>query len=346
MANKCSAPGCRSNYDGEPYTPVFKLPQNNDNAQEWLHALHRVGISDLKCVYVCAKHFRPEDVITDVDMPQPDGSIIKVKRRPILRDNACPCFLPNCPTYLSSHPTSTQPKRLDPDHIDLTHFKTALKYSQEEYEIEQKKFAVDSFDLIKSKLIHQEFSPNWLIWYPSSAEINLIKPSTSGDAISITSSIKIDNWLTVKGFVHNTQIPLSVSSISDVRQVYTLMTEIEGYKRNSFECNILAAVKWLRTAKLNLENLDEISDENSHYLPSLEFVLSQLENLLVSKTRRKYDLITMFLALKCQIISPACNTFLHTQEYLILPHHNTLRRLYTSIGLEDEFISYLKVSTK
>ena len=117
------------------------------------------------------------------------------------------------------------------------------------------------------------------------------------------------------------------------------MTEVEGYKRNSFEYNILAAVKWLRTAKLNLENLDEISDENSHYL-------SQLENLLVSKTRRKYDLITMVPALKCQIISPACYKFLQKQECLILPHHNTLRLLFTSIGLEDEFISYLKVSTK
>ena len=98
MTNKCSAPGCRSNYDGEPYTPVFKLPQNNDMAQEWMHALHRVvGISDLKCVYVCAKHFRPEDVITDVDMPQPDGSIIKVKRRPILLDNASSLLLPQLP---------------------------------------------------------------------------------------------------------------------------------------------------------------------------------------------------------------------------------------------------------
>ena len=124
------------------------------------------------------------------------------------------------------------------------------------------------------------------------------------------------------------------------------MTEVEGYKRNSLECNIIAAVKWSRTAKLNLENLDEIFDENSHYLPTLEFVLSQLENLLVSKTRRKYDFITMVLAVKCQIISPACYKFLQTQECLILPHHNTLRRLYTSIGLEDEFISYLKVSTK
>ena len=29
MPNQCSsAPGCRSNYRGEPYTPVFKLPNN------------------------------------------------------------------------------------------------------------------------------------------------------------------------------------------------------------------------------------------------------------------------------------------------------------------------------
>ena len=26
MPNKCSAPGCRSNYAGEAYTPVFKMP--------------------------------------------------------------------------------------------------------------------------------------------------------------------------------------------------------------------------------------------------------------------------------------------------------------------------------
>ena len=86
--------------------------------------------------------------------------------------------------------------------------------------------------------------------------------------------------------------------IPEVCLASTLMTKVEGYKRNSFDCNILAAVKWLRTAKLNFENLDEISDENSHYLPSLEFVLSQLENLPVSKTRRKFDLITMDLAMK------------------------------------------------
>ena len=50
MPNKCSAPSCRSNYDGEPHTPVFKLPQDKEIAEKWLHALHRVGILEIKNV--------------------------------------------------------------------------------------------------------------------------------------------------------------------------------------------------------------------------------------------------------------------------------------------------------
>ena len=68
MPNRCSAPGCRSNYDDEPYTPVFRLPVDKDIVQEWLQSLHREGINDLKNIFVCAKHFRSEDVITKVDI--------------------------------------------------------------------------------------------------------------------------------------------------------------------------------------------------------------------------------------------------------------------------------------
>ena len=54
----------------------------------------------------------------------------------------------------------------------------------------------------------------------------------------------------------------------------------------------------------------------------------------------------MALALKCHILSPACYNFLQAQECIILPHHTTLSRLYTIIGLDNEFISFLKVSTQ
>ena len=62
MPNTCSAPNCRSNYKGEPYTPIFALPKCQDLAQKWLRAICREGASDLKSVYVCIKHFRDEDI--------------------------------------------------------------------------------------------------------------------------------------------------------------------------------------------------------------------------------------------------------------------------------------------
>ena len=49
MPNQYSAPGCRSNYRGEPYTPVFKLPNTPPELREqWLKTLHQVNIENLK----------------------------------------------------------------------------------------------------------------------------------------------------------------------------------------------------------------------------------------------------------------------------------------------------------
>ena len=97
------------------------------------------------------------------------------------------------------------------------------------------------------------------------------------------------------------------------------MTEVEEYKSNSIENDTLRAIGCINASKLNLEKCDEISDEYSHYLPSLEFVLSQLENLLYSKNRRIYNLITMILALKCQIISPSCYKFFRDKSVSYFP---------------------------
>ena len=78
----------------------------------------------------------------------------------------------------------------------------------------------------------------------------------------------------------------------------------------------------------------------------MQFIICQLENLLLPKARGTYVLTTMVLALKCQIISPACYNFLQSQECLILPHQSKLHRLYSSIGLDNDFISYLRISTQ
>ena len=64
MANKCSAPNCFSYYyPDDPYIPVYKHPNKPPELrQEWITALRRVNMTDLKFIFVCAKHFREDDI--------------------------------------------------------------------------------------------------------------------------------------------------------------------------------------------------------------------------------------------------------------------------------------------
>ena len=89
-----SAPGCRSNYAGEPYTPVF----NSRVIQQWLRPLSRECVENLKRIYVCANHFFRKDIETKYSIAQPDISLLEVERaNPHLRKDAVPEFLPAAP---------------------------------------------------------------------------------------------------------------------------------------------------------------------------------------------------------------------------------------------------------
>ncbi|KAI6658899.1 hypothetical protein LOD99_10910 [Oopsacas minuta] len=49
MPNKCSAPGCRSNYDSEPHTPIFKMPNGPPHiVSKWKQFLHTECIEEIK----------------------------------------------------------------------------------------------------------------------------------------------------------------------------------------------------------------------------------------------------------------------------------------------------------
>ncbi|KAI6658356.1 hypothetical protein LOD99_11071 [Oopsacas minuta] len=163
MSNTCSAPGCRSNYSGEPYTRVFRLPSNSELREKWLRALHREDIKDLKNVFVWSNHFRTEDVITEMDMPQPDGSLQNISRRPILHKNAIPCLLPSCLKYPSS--SSPKPERLDRGKIESKLFSQALEQSLDLHKAEYSKFGVKSLGELKCKLEEFELPSSWVKWF-------------------------------------------------------------------------------------------------------------------------------------------------------------------------------------
>ena len=84
---------------------------------------------------------------------------------------------------------------------------------------------------------------------------------------------------------------------------------------------------------------------NELILSRLQFILCQLENLLAPKNRRRYNVITQVIALKSHLLSPACYNYLQSLGCLTLPHYHTLQKLYSSLGLDSEFMTYLKEAT-
>ena len=65
MPARCSAPNCRSGYDGEELIPIFKMRDDFSNFEKdhWRKFLHRADSSSLKHIYLCSKHFHPWEVL-------------------------------------------------------------------------------------------------------------------------------------------------------------------------------------------------------------------------------------------------------------------------------------------
>lgn len=81
MPNKSSAPRCQSNYAGESYTSVFRLPTcPPDLVNKCLRALSSVDIADLKNIFVFSKHFLAVDIETNFSIPQLDGFSLEIHR--------------------------------------------------------------------------------------------------------------------------------------------------------------------------------------------------------------------------------------------------------------------------
>ena len=153
---------------------------------------------------------------------------------------------------------------------------------------------------------------------------------------------------------------MPLNTISDVRQIEDLLETLENFEEISDKLThqqlISNATNQLRIA-LNLEEDNNFESTSTptvsettnqvqrNILLHLQFVINQLETLLVPKNHRRYNLITPVLALKCQLISPACSRYIQSLDCVSLPHHSTLQRLYSNICLESEFTRFLQQST-
>ena len=222
----------------------------------------------------------------------------------------------------------------------------ALHQSLEQERIEKGKFYIQTFQDLQNKIDPARLPKDWVLWHSNESMIYFIKPRIFDSVPTMEYSLSINESLVVSAFAHSKQVTLPLNTISDVRQIEDLLETLENIEEISDKLThrqlISNATNQLRIVLSNLEEENDFDSTSTptvsestnqvqrNILPHLQFVINQLENLLVPKNHRRYNLITLVLALKCQLISPACYRYLQSLDYVSLPHHSTLQRLFTA----------------
>ena len=141
---------------------------------------------------------------------------------------------------------------------------------------------------------------------------------------------------------------LSLNSVTDIRQIESLLSEII-LKRSTFLekkhlLHVSKAKEHVEEAISNLLDGGEVP--NCSNLPRLQFILGQLENACVHKKRRRYNIITQIMAIKTHLISPACYTFLRSLGCISLPHAHAFEKLYSSFAYLSQVTSSFRHQEK
>ena len=197
-------------------------------------------------------------------------------------------------------------------------------------------------------------------WCPTDDELHFISLSITHRPISVSSSLTIDSTLNVIAYHGEETVTLSLTAINDIRQIELILSEISIEKfslpkvlssSNSVQLHITKACKHINHAIIKLEeSISGSFDKNytsndTSTLARLQFNVCQVENATIPKNRRRFNILTQVLALKSHLVSPSCYNYLQSLECLALPHFYTLEKLYSSIGFESDYISYLNQAT-
>ena len=106
-------------------TRSHTLPTDAELAKMWLKQICRENVSELQTIFVCIRHFR-EDLLLTIDIPQPDGTLKTVSRRPAYLPGSFPRIF-EFPTY--SQLNDTIPQRLDLDKKEKSFFHQVFSIS-------------------------------------------------------------------------------------------------------------------------------------------------------------------------------------------------------------------------
>ena len=162
-----------------------------------------------------------------------------------------------------------------------------------------------------------------------------MRPRIDSCKIEVITYLSVNFDLSVKVYHNGVNLPISIVTLCDVRQIDSVLNEIsippsapiisEDISTNFDNTSHIASAE--SHIQQVIDNMyDGKSDDDLVLCPEvsrLQFVLCQLRNILVPKKRRRYNVLTQILALKTHLISPASYHYLQRNTD-IMSHDETL----------------------
>ena len=190
---------------------------------------------------------------------------------------------------------------------------------------ENEKFLINTFQDLQDKLSLLSIYETWSYWYPNPSRIVFMRPNldTNNTSIDVYLSVEVD--LFVKAYRKGEIFPISQMYLSDTRQLEILLEEIsfsplntsETKNINSNDFHITSAQNHIQQAIDNIQaNVPEDKLHNCPKIYRLQFINCQLENSLIPKNRRRYNILTQILELKTHLIAPTCYKYLQRMSCL------------------------------
>ena len=172
-----------------------------------------------------------------------------------------------------------------------------------------KKSTVYTFQQLKEKIKSLALPEDWLLWNSNSSHVHFLKPAYVDEQLILDSSMTIDSSLYVKAKRNTFAVSLSLNTINDTRQIELLFNEITSFQvptperpKSQLNTYVQKAITQIKFAITECDHSNEDSDSDTFTAQSpsnlrtiqqrLQFILRQIENSILFKKRRRYNIIT------------------------------------------------------
>ena len=157
------------------------------------------------------------------------------------------------------------------------------------------------------------------MWYPDEYSLIFMRPNLENSRILVNVYLLVKFDLSIKAFCKNETFPLSLSCLSDIRHLESVQNELsfsphhcQSSKKSdsTTAIHVYSAKAHIQQAIDIIHTISDLETSESPELNLLQLIQCQLENCLVPKYRRRYNILTQILSLKTHLISLACYKYL------------------------------------